>query len=172
VITSHRKQGAALAALFLAGAPALAQPASPIARIERAFVESPDLELVHEIKNLPPDVVEAFRSLAHWERMAEWGQDWNSTDAIEGNEPLSQHVFSAVSATLAVVVFQSGGQARTTNVLVAERGQPGLCHYRIGDALPRSIGSLRAAVRNKSYHFNGVSMQCAYRRNDADGNAQ
>jgi hypothetical protein len=145
------------------GSPLFAQ-ASPmnVQVIERAFANATDLKLINKLSDLPPDVVHAFRSVVSWESIVDWGETWNETDVI-GREPTSQHVFSAVSKHVAVVVFQSGGiDGRSTTVVVAQRGKPGYCVYRLGDALPREMSAIQWSVRNPNAHWDGVKMRCEY----------
>jgi hypothetical protein len=149
---------------FVGYGPSVLAQSTPTAAVEKAFVAAADLEVINRISDVPPDVVQIFRSVVPWESMANWGEAWNETDVLDPGEPISQHVFSGVSKDVAVVVFQSGGiVGRNTNVVVARRGVPGFCHYRLGNALPREMRAIQEAVRNPKAHWNGVTMQCEYR---------
>ncbi|MCB1908469.1 MAG: hypothetical protein KDH15_13960 [Rhodocyclaceae bacterium] len=132
-------------------------------RIESALLAADGLVEVRAVADVPPDVREAFTAVVPWDAMAERGVRWNSTDLIVPDQPYSQHIFSALAPSVAVVVFQIGGIAGPhTNIVVGQRAAPGFCIYRIGNVIPKDIEAVRALVRDKHPDRNGVPMACEY----------
>jgi hypothetical protein len=139
--------------LGLASSVPAQQRLTPEGEIERAFAQADNLEVINRISDLPPDVISVFRSVVRWDFMADWGEAWNSTDVVSHGDLVQQHVFSAISEAVVVVVFQAGGIGGThTNVAVAQRDLPGFCLYQIGDVLPREISTIQYAFRNRNVH--------------------
>ena len=139
--------------LFLSGltAPVYAQDTElEIVRIEALVSGARDFAIFQELGDIPTDVVDAFRLTVQWDRMAEWGEPWNQGDIEFGDVPTRQHVFSAVSPTVAVVVFRQGGWGLRTTVVVAERNTPGLCVYDAGDWIPNSINAIRGSIADST----------------------
>ena len=129
------------------GASTYAQSAdSEIERIEAEIAGASEFEIFQKLGDIPPDVIDAFRLTVLWDRMAEWGEPWNTGDVIREGDQHRQHVFSAVSPTVAVVVFRTGGWVVSTRIAVAERSTPGLCEYNGGERIPDSISEVRAFI--------------------------
>src|SRR5690606_16032887 len=111
-----------------------------ITRIEAAFVAARQIKVINRIADLPEDVLERFDSnpiAPFWDRMAEWGEVWNSLDVMGDEEDIYQHVFSGLSETVAIVLYREGGITGAYSILlIAERGVPGACRYHLDDWVP------------------------------------
>jgi len=134
-----------------------------IERIERAFVDADDLVIVNRIEDLPSDVIDLFERLASWESMANWGERWSSGDVLFEGIKDRQHVYSAISDTVAAVLFQRGGfSGARLYLLVAERGTPGICQYSMGREVPDVMAWVREAMGSPSFFWNGSLVACNY----------
>jgi hypothetical protein len=121
---------------------------SEIARIEQAFIDAGELEIIHRIDELPSDVLEAFGQRVDWDSMAEWGEHWDIGDVTigESTTPRRQHMFSAVSDSVAMIIFRTGGWAVITQVIISQRGVEGTCSYIPGDWVPVDYRMIQASV--------------------------
>jgi hypothetical protein len=148
-----------------------AQEFSPdIERIENAFVQTRELPIVNRIVDLPTDIIERFQPLLNWDRMAEFGAQWSEGDVSSGDEDekVTQHVFSGVSADFVAIVYLYGGiTGRSTILVLAERGVPGVCTYALGSGfgVPYVLDYLRQAVQGGYLFRNEEVVACRYQPN-------
>jgi hypothetical protein len=136
-----------------------AQNESESAFLAREFFSEADLELVHRLEDLPPDV---YRNLV-WNRdgMAEWGQEWNSSDAIDINGQFTaQHVYSGISDNFAASLYQaSGARGIHTRLVLFDRRSGGSCECLLESDIPSVFKYVRARFRSDG----STDLECVYR---------
>jgi hypothetical protein len=124
----------ALIILLLTGRQGAAQEAE-IAELEKAFAEA-DLRIINTLSDVPDDVIAALcpKDKCNFSDFGEW---WNTTDVIYGDEPRAQHLYTGISDAIAAVVYQTGGLAGPgQTLLLMNRHSHWSCRYGI----PRRFG--------------------------------
>ena len=111
-----------------------------VTELERDFA-SADLRIIHRASDISIDVREKLFSITG-QTIADFGEQWNSTDVLYADQPTAQHLFTGESDVVAAVAFQTGGYGGATlRLLVTRRQADWFCLYyvplkeRIADSL-------------------------------------
>lgn len=101
-------------------------------RLQGEFAAATDLQLLHTVDSIPEDIRFLFSALDEPEVPADLGMEWSISDSHVPGLPRSQHVFSAVNQTLALVVFVYGGSTVGYRALLAPRHSRQFCLFDLG----------------------------------------
>lgn len=111
--------------------------------------------IVREASALPAAVHALLAANVHFGGIAEWGEDWNTTDVVSQDRPTAQHVISFVSNRASAVVYQSGGiGGPRTNLLLTHASHDVFCVFRgAWESFPSnlSIRSLQASAQRHGF---------------------
>jgi hypothetical protein len=120
-----------------------AEQSQRVEQWETAFARARDMELVHTLEALPVDV---RRKLTHVVSgaVAEFGAQWHSSGNVDDPKmPIAQHLFSAVSRDVFVVVFLSSrGEWKPGRGVVLMLGRSdfaAVCTYTFGELPVRNL---------------------------------
>jgi len=101
-------------------------------RLQGEFAVASDLQLLHTVDSIPDDIRLLFSALDGPQPPADLGEEWSISDAHVPGLPRSQHIFSAVNHTLALVVFVQGGSTVGYRALLAPRHSRLFCLFDLG----------------------------------------
>lgn len=113
--------------------------------LRRDFANARDLEVVTRWQELPADALKLVQHVAARvgpgkPALANIGEEWSYTDAKQRELPSAQHLFSAVSDTIAATVFLTSADETDAYAMVARRSSEQFCLFK----LPRlAFDSLR-----------------------------
>ncbi|MDZ7768229.1 MAG: hypothetical protein U5K38_03750 [Woeseiaceae bacterium] len=130
-----------IGALFLGVASADNQE---ISELESNF-SSTKFRIIHEVAEIPRDVQTKLYSVTGAE-IADFGEQWNSTDLLYPGAPTAQHLFTGVTDAIAAVAFRTGGFGGATLRLLLTKWQADwFCLYDvlIPDNIADSMGSMQ-----------------------------
>ena len=108
-------------------------PDTEIAELESRFSSTDPgvFRILRTSFELPSVPLRLLKREAYEGRLAEWGERWNSTDVIGGDQATAQHVLSWISGSTTLIVFRTGGfGGSTTNLLLFDSASPVYCMYR------------------------------------------
>jgi len=101
-----------------------------IEALEKKFYDS-DLEIRRTLSEVPDDVLELLCTSFKC-NFSDFGDWWNQTDVIYGDEPLGQHLYTGLSESIAAVLYQRGGMAGPHRTLMLmNRDSDWACLYGI-----------------------------------------
>lgn len=139
--------------LLLIATSSVVLASTPVEELENQFVADQKLELLYRLSELPGDVLDKLLTAAGTKRIAEFGQRFNETDAIDPMFPMVQHQFSLVSNDTGAILYKKGGFIAQQFVVLLDRDNPKYAckyhvHWRVSTA-----EALKALFQNKEEYF-------------------
>jgi hypothetical protein len=131
-----------------------------ISTLELDFSEA-ELEIINSVSGIPADVYSLFCPVVRC-NIADYGEVWNQSDAIDDVQPNHQHRFSAVSDEVAAIVFSSSGIAGPSKRLfLMRRNSDWACLY----VIPRRFAGVDTiGFIQMIFSQPGPPMKCNLRR--------
>jgi len=129
--------------------------------MESKLLNDDYLKFHYRVSGLPSEISSALYAAAGTKEIANYGEQYNKTDAINPQYPMVQHQFSMFSEQTAAVVFRKGGFAPYQMLLIMDRKNPTyVCTYRIHERVDTKEAIFEILKEKEKYMNEYIFNRC------------